>query len=116
MAGAEAWAGFTQEELRRLQRGTECGRAGGWALGSGGAGHGAVEPAGPRHSSPSPPPDLLCLRLPVFSPARAPPCPSSPCSSPVLRFIKPELPTGPPLALHLALPWAHLHSSPKLLL
>uniref|UniRef100_A0A8C9G4K6 RAB6-interacting golgin n=1 Tax=Pavo cristatus TaxID=9049 RepID=A0A8C9G4K6_PAVCR len=24
MAGAEAWAGFTQEELRRLQRGTEC--------------------------------------------------------------------------------------------
>lgn len=42
MAGAEGWAGFTQEELRRLQRGTECGRARSRAPGSGGAGRGAV--------------------------------------------------------------------------
>lgn len=76
---------------------------------------GAVQPAGlallavpsARSLVPTPacPPARSCISLPVFA-----------LFFTIPRFIKPELPTGPPLALHLVLPWTRLCSSPKFFL
>lgn len=98
MAGAEGWAGFTQEELRRLQRGTECGR--------GAAGPGAVRCSQQALGAPSCPSARSLVPTPACPLARS--CISLPVFAvffTIPHFIKPELPD---------LPWPYVWLSPGL--